>query len=336
MNDKIAGWFASYIQYDNYDEGAMEYKHVDINLPTGTFIPFSLVEIIDYINSRTQPSVAFSADFYYKDHKIGVHIDKFYKYLVKNIINLLYIHTYNNNNIPHGHKIEKYKIKINKYKDDKELSEFLLRIIDNFSYKALGILFDHSGVREKNKASIKNNKNSLKSIGDVFNLNCPFKIKLDRFNTMPWGLCSSGKKFEFTIILKDDYRLITTSQIFNIIYRKDEYTRKLWHFINKHLIFYSYAAVVKNIILTVSYRVSFVITIDVTVELLTNEIFYSTIGALRAELKHISKVRAEEYRHGELLDLAGRIKLDVSSIEDYDLCQYLSDYICTLSLEDFN
>lgn len=330
MNSEIEQWFAGYIQYQSYTRGGGGITSVRIDVPFGTFVPFSLIEVIYYINNSEIDKVEASFGFYYEDEEISVSIYKDESNIVELII------TKEIEEDDYDYKEKRYDIKIDRYKSPEELNEFLSQEFKDMSYDKLGRLFDQRGITKKNKASIKDNKNLLSNIVNLFDSKYQFKVEVKGFQTLPLNISSSGKKLEVAITLSCPYQYITGTEIGNIINYKEEYKMKIRHFVNNHLIFYSYVGMVRNIKLTIIYANSFDITIDVTIQLLTNEDFYRTVGALRGELKHICEVRSEQYRHEELLVLAKRIHLNISSINDDDLCQYLADYISTLSLKDFN
>lgn len=156
--------------------------------------------------------------------------------------------------------------------------------------------------------------------------------------TLPRKLNKTGETYEIILDITMDRHGYSDIKLCNVIKSTKKIKTHIWRLIVENGQFIDYSIVVKNMDFWFSYDNKVIkIVLPVELQLIKAKDYGQTIGALLANLSHISQLKSDTQKLNKLQELADQLGVSVDKFtEADDIYNYLDDYIMRLNYDDFD
>ena len=156
--------------------------------------------------------------------------------------------------------------------------------------------------------------------------------------TLPTKLNKTGKIYNTTLNIIMERPGYSNIKLCNIIKSTEKIKMQIWRLIVENGQFADYSIVVKNIKFEFCYDEDLIkITLPVELQLIKAKDYGETIGALVANLSHISRLQSDTQKLSKLKKLADQLGVNVNKFTEVnEMYNYLDDYILKLNYDDFD
>jgi hypothetical protein len=191
--------------------------------------------------------------------------------------------------------------------------------------------FANDPAKEKRMTEIDNISKKIK----VFNFlnDDQFKVENDFTTSLPLVFEKSGSKFKSILIFT---RKITDyDNVCMLLKNEQHYKENIRKLLLPLLMFDDYILVIPSIHFEYHIYQNIVITIHLYIDMFSIDDYYITVGAYRAELQYICQ-SSKIINYEELEDMIKRLNLDITAVDKKQWCAHISNYLDTLSWNDFD